>query len=161
MSNRSEIPIKCTGIAVVLLKRVEGEHKVLLLRRNSHVLHGAWCYIGGGIEQGETAWQAALREIREETSITKVSLYSSNKFDQFYSATQDYIYVAPVFVGYVDEHQEVVLNHEHSDHKWLTFDEAVATVALPGNDEVLRFVEKHFAISRPFDWLCVNMVTDT
>lgn len=152
----SQIPVKSVGIAVVLLKRFNEHYKVLLLKRATSVLHGAWCYIGGGIEAGETAWEAALREIQEETCITKVSLYTSNKFDQFYSVAEDYIYVAPVFVGYVDEQQEVILNHEHSEHRWLTFDEAIATVALPGNDEVLRFVEKHFAKNHPSEWLRVG-----
>ncbi|WP_458127162.1 NUDIX domain-containing protein [Paenibacillus sp. Z3-2] len=33
------------------------------------------------MEEGEQAWEAALREIREETGITTVSLFTSNKFD--------------------------------------------------------------------------------
>jgi dihydroneopterin triphosphate diphosphatase len=151
-----EIPIKCTGIAVILLKRIDDEFKVLLVRRATPVLRKAWCYIGGGIEEGETAWGAALREIEEETGISTVSLYTSNKFDQFYSPTEDYIYVAPVFVGYVDDQQEVTLNYEHSEYRWMTFAEAIETVTLPGNDEVLNFVEKHFGKRVPPDWLRVR-----
>ncbi|CAM3534221.1 NUDIX domain-containing protein [Marinicrinis lubricantis] len=97
-----EIPIRCRGIATVLLKKFQHDYKVLLLKRASSVLKDTWCYIGGSIEEGEAAWEAALREIREETGIAKVALYTSNKFDQFYSDQEDYIYVAPVFVGYVE-----------------------------------------------------------
>lgn len=147
-----EIPIKCTGVAVVLLKKFGTQYKVLLLKRAESVLYGAWCYIGGSIEKGEMAWEAALREVAEETGITRLSLYNSNKFDQFYSSGQNYIYVAPVFVGYVDGQQEVQLNYEHSEYQWLTFNEALEVVALPGNDEVLEFVEKHFAKRRPPEW---------
>ncbi|PWW06532.1 dATP pyrophosphohydrolase [Paenibacillus cellulosilyticus] len=152
-----EVPIRCTGIAAVLLRRTDNDHKVLLLKRNSAVLRDTWCYIGGGIEEGEKAWEAALREIREETSITQVVLYNTNKFDQFYSAQADYIYVAPVFVGYVDDDQEVILNHEHSQYEWLTFNEAMDRVSLPGNDEVLAFIEKHFVRKAPSEWLRVSM----
>lgn len=78
-----EVPVRCIGIAVVLLKRFDEEYRVLLMKRTSPVLHGAWCCIGGGIEAGERAWEAALREIREETGIKKVELYNSSQFDQF------------------------------------------------------------------------------
>lgn len=66
-------------------------------------MNNVWCYIGGGIEEGEMAWESAVREIKEETSITKVLLHTTNKFDQIYSPKENYIYVAPVFVGYVEE----------------------------------------------------------
>ena len=151
-----EVPIRCTGIATVLLKKIENEYKVLLLKRATSVLRDAWCYIGGSIEEGEKAWEAASREIKEETGITNVVLYTSNKFDQIYSPKENYIYVAPVFVGYVEEQQELKLNNEHSDYQWLSFDEAIEKVLLPGNDEVLKFIEKHFVMRNPPDFLRVR-----
>jgi dihydroneopterin triphosphate diphosphatase len=151
----SALTIRCKGIAAVLLKKTENQCQVLLLKRASPILHNEWCYIGGGIEEGETAWQAALREIQEETGITNVSLYSSNKFDQFYSSIDDFIYLAPVFVGFVDEKEDVKLNNEHKEFKWMSFEEAKEKVTLPGNDEVLAFIEKHFVKRNPSEWLKV------
>ncbi|KAA0549547.1 NUDIX domain-containing protein [Bacillus sp. BGMRC 2118] len=150
------LPIRCSGVAAILLKKLEGEYKVLLLKRATSVLKDAWCYIGGSIEEGEKAWQSALREIAEETGITKVSLYTSNKFDQFLSPNENYIYIAPVFVGYVDDDQDVILNNEHSEYKWLDFNDAIEQVTLPGNDEVLNFIEKHFVKSVPIELLRVG-----
>lgn len=98
-----EVPIKCTGVAIVLLKKIENEYKVLLLKRSTSVLNNVWCYIGGGIEEGEKAWESAVKEVQEETGITKVLLYTTNKFDQIYLPKENYIYLAPVFVGYVEE----------------------------------------------------------
>lgn len=152
----SEIPIRCTGVATVLLKRIENEYKVLLLKRATAVLRDVWCYIGGGIEKDESAWEAALREIKEETGIEKVTLYTSNKFDQIYSPQENYIYIAPVFVGFVEDQQVVQLNYEHSDYQWLPFDRAIETVSLPGNDEVLRSIEKHFVMRKPPKYLRVG-----
>ncbi|MFJ7915649.1 MULTISPECIES: NUDIX pyrophosphatase [unclassified Lysinibacillus] len=151
-----EVPIKCTGVAIVLLKKIENEYKVLLLKRSTSVLHNVWCYIGGGIEEGELAWESAVREVKEETGITKVLLYTTNKFDQIYSPKENYIYVAPVFVGYVEEQQEVTLNYEHSEYKWLSFKEAIAMVSLPGNDEVLMSIEKHFVMRNPSEYLRIE-----
>ncbi|MDM5279102.1 NUDIX hydrolase [Paenibacillus silvae] len=155
--SKQGVPIRCEGVAVVLMKKCLHQYHVLMLKRAGRMLHDEWCYIGGGIEHGEKAWEAALREIREETGITEVRLYSSNRFEQFYSPTEDYIYMAPVFVGYVHEHQPVQLNHEHSEHRWMTFEEAKHHAALPGIDDTLDFVEKHFAIKAPSKWLRINI----
>jgi hypothetical protein len=35
----------------------------------------------------------------------------------------------------------------------MTFNEAKKKVALPGNDEVLEQIEKHFVKSHPTEWL--------
>jgi 8-oxo-dGTP diphosphatase len=43
--------------------------EVLLVERGKGALRGLWSLPGGHIEQGETARDAALREIREETGI--------------------------------------------------------------------------------------------
>ncbi|WP_054704082.1 NUDIX domain-containing protein [Bacillus sp. JCM 19041] len=152
---QGDVPIRCTGIAVVLLKQVASQYKVLLLKRASPTLKGMWCYFGGGIEGSETAVEAAWREVREETGITDLTLYTSNTFDQFYNPRGNFIYIAPEFVGYVDERVEVRLNEEHSAFEWLSMNEAVAKATLPGNEEVLRFIEKHFIMKAPLEWLRV------
>ena len=64
----------------------------------------------------------------------------------------EYIYTAPVFVGYVDESQHVQLNHEHSEYQWMKFSQAKENAALPGIDDILDFVEKHFAKKAPSKW---------
>lgn len=154
--NYHGIPIRCQGVAVVLLKKFDDEYKVLLMKRATPVLKDVWCYIGGGIEEGEKAWEAAYREIQEETGISKVSLYTSNIFDQFYSSIEDYIYVAPVFVGYVANEDNVTLNYEHSDFEWMSFAEAKERASLPGNDNVLEHIEKHFVKRLPMEWLSIT-----
>ena len=45
------------------------ENNVLLIRRRKPPRQGAWSLPGGHIEFGETAAAAALRELREETSV--------------------------------------------------------------------------------------------
>ncbi|MEI2664203.1 NUDIX hydrolase [Rossellomorea sp. LJF3] len=152
----SEVSIRCTGVAVVLLKKEDDQHKVLLVKRAESVLKDEWCYIGGGIEEGEKAWEAAYREVEEETGITNLSLYSANTFDRIYSIEGNYIYIAPVFVGFVADDQEVVLNEEHSDYRWLSFEDAMGIVSFPGNEEVLSFIEKHFVKKEAPDYLLVR-----
>ncbi|HTI02178.1 MAG TPA: NUDIX hydrolase [Acidisoma sp.] len=54
------------GIGVVLLKP---PHEVLLIRRGRAPMLGAWGLPGGGQELGETAEEAARRELLEETGL--------------------------------------------------------------------------------------------
>ena len=53
------------GVGVVVLR--EGE--VLLIRRGQEPGKGKWSIPGGGIELGETVFEAARREVMEECSI--------------------------------------------------------------------------------------------
>lgn len=53
------------SVAVILFR----EGRVLLVRRNIEPAIGLWCLPGGFIEAGETAEQAVVREVQEETGL--------------------------------------------------------------------------------------------
>ncbi len=46
---------------------VHCDGRFLVIRRAAHILAGgAWCFVGGAIDAGETPQQAVVREFREE-----------------------------------------------------------------------------------------------
>lgn len=151
----AEIPIRCFAVSVVLLRRVAAGYEVLLLRRN-HTLVGEWCQIAGAIEVGEKAWEAALREVREETGLTCGHLYSADICEQFYEADRDAISMSPVFVGFVDADANVVLNHEHNEFQWVSFEAALGMVPFAGQRHVLRHVEAEFVLREPVRHLLID-----
>jgi 8-oxo-dGTP diphosphatase len=58
------------GVAAV----VERDERLLMLRRGGVGAfasdgHGTWCVPGGWLDLGETPWEAAVRETREETGV--------------------------------------------------------------------------------------------
>ena len=56
--------------------------KLLLIKRGEHPFLGCWALPGGFIEENETAYQAAARELKEETGLSGVYL------DQIYTFTK-------------------------------------------------------------------------
>lgn len=150
-----DIPIRAFITSVVALRETGAGWQVLLLQR-LHTLIGEWCQIAGKIEPGETAWQTGLRELREETGLTPVAYYSGDICEQFYEPDRDSITMAPVFVAIIAPDAQVTLNHEHSDYKWVSFDQAVDMVAFGGQRRVLRWVEEEFTVRTPSKHLKIN-----
>ncbi len=110
---------------------------------------GEWCQIAGKIEPGETAWQAALREMREEIALVPSRLYSADLCEQFYEIGTDSIWVAPIFVAYVDSDATVRLNEEHSEYCWVSIDRAVELLPFPGQKTMLMHIRHWFAKPEP------------
>lgn len=89
------IPIKATHVSGVVISKIDGIEKMLLLKR---VKGGYWCHVAGGIEAGEAGWQTILRELKEETLIDQVELHTADFLEQFYEAKNNRIMVIPCFV---------------------------------------------------------------
>ncbi|SLN27511.1 8-oxo-dGTP diphosphatase [Roseovarius albus] len=150
-----EIPIRAFMVSLVALRRTAARVEVLLLKRNE-TLVGEWCQIAGSIEEGETAWQAAVRELREETGLEAQALYSADICEQFYETDRNAITMAPVFVAFIDEGDAVVLNQEHSESRWVPFDKARDMVPFAGHRNVLRHVEEEFIVREAHPHLLIQ-----
>ncbi|MFE0757513.1 NUDIX domain-containing protein [Inquilinus sp. NPDC058860] len=149
-----EIPIRSFAVSVVVL-RPNGLRRDVLLLRRTRSLAGEWFQVTGAIEPGETAWQAALREVEEETGLALEQLYSADICEQFYEADRDAISLLPVFVGFARQEAEVRLNAEHSEARWVSFAEASGMVPFAGQRNVLRHIESEFVAREPNRWLLV------
>ena len=108
--------------------------------------------MAGGIEDRETAWQAALREIREETGLAVTRLFSADYNEQFYEAGRNIFTIVPVFVAYVDSSQAVRLNSEHSECRWVTIAEARSLVTFGGQRRVYEEIQREFIDRQPSPW---------
>lgn len=137
---RQGIPVRAFSISLFIIRRASDENRVLLLKRLGHTQPGEWCQIAGGIEDGELAWQTALREAKEETGLVLSNLYSADYCEQFYEADRNAITLAPVFVSYVAADCRITLNHEHSEYYWASYSEALRMLPFPGQRRTLESI---------------------
>lgn len=121
-----------------IARPVAGGYEFLLLRRAESKLYGGdWRMVGGKIEAGESAWQACLRELEEETALTPERLLAVPYLSRFYEWQKDRVNEIPVFV--VVTHDETPrLDDEHEAYEWLEKEAACARLAWPGQREGLR-----------------------
>ena len=93
---------------------------------------GAWSTVRGRIEAGETAWAAALRELKEEAGITPIEFYQLDTVDIFYLHQDDTIWHCPGFCAVVGRDVEIALNDEHDAFRWIEQSQAAREFLWPG-----------------------------
>ncbi|PJG60513.1 NUDIX hydrolase [Aeromonas cavernicola] len=148
------IPISCHAVSGVALSTMDGETKLLVMKR---VKGGFWCHVAGTIEEGETGWQTIIREVSEETGITVNELYNGLYLEQFYEAALNRIMVVPVFVVYCPPNQTITLNDEHTEYRWCSLAEAKALVSFPGQKALYDHIWHYFVDNPPSPLMRVDI----
>ena len=143
------LAVQSTMVSVFATRGHGKDAQVLLLRRAGTHLHGVWSYVAGHLEPDEKAWQCALRELREETGLTPLALYSADCCESYYDIREECIAVVPAFVAMIGAEAEVSLNPEHDDHRWVSFDQATRQLPFGGQRQLLAHVQQEFVNREP------------
>lgn len=150
--------LKPTGVMVFVFKQEFEKHKCLLLRRCCKYLRGNWQMISGGINKMETASQAALRELFEETGLHPTQFYSGNIVEIYYDAERDIILTNPVFVVFVDEFQQVRLSpSEHDAFQWASPEDTVKILEFQQQQDCFLKICDKFIKNKPMDFLRIDI----
>ena len=123
-----------------VFRQTDDDLSFLLLKRNKDKLYEhLWQGVAGKIEGDETAFEVAIRELKEETSLEPVRMFVADYVSRFYESHQDRINLVPVFGIEVDS-SEVKLSKEHVDYKWVDIYEALDTLVWRGQKESIQTV---------------------
>ena len=113
-------------VDVYVFRKVENKIRFLLLKRANKKIY-------------EHLWQAALRELNEETGLQPKHMFITDHVSKFYEQIGDRINLVPVF-GIEVESEEVRLSDEHTEFRWMDVDEAEETLVWSGQKKGVRTV---------------------
>ncbi len=116
-----------------IFREQNGKLEFLLLKRSPEQYYpNIWQMVSGKIKENETAYNAALREIKEETNLAPEKFWVAPTINSFYSPDKDYICLLPVFAAKVNYDSEIIISKEHTEYKWLSPEEAKNLLAWDG-----------------------------
>ena len=118
-------------VAVYIARPADDGIELLMLQRpEGHRFAGAWQTVGGHVEEkrGETAWQAAMRELDEETGLDVERWFRIDRPETFYNPENDSIYLVPAFAALVAAGSEPTISEEHQAWRWQRAGDAAASV---------------------------------
>lgn len=142
--------IRSDIVDVYVFRRLATQVEVLLLRRAPGGLLGeTWQAVHGKIEPGETATQAALRELAEETGLHPTALWQLESLNTFYVAAGDHIQMCPGFAAEVPPDAAVRLNAEHTDSRWVPAEQAAREMMWPGQRRAIREILDEIIAASP------------
>lgn len=132
------ITIRSAGLVLFRLYQKTAEYLVI-----KHP-QGHWDVPKGKIEPEETAREAAIRELFEETGLYAKFIPGFQAQTTYQYSDQDGVQCdkqVKFFLGKAEE-GSVRLSHEHVDFAWLSFDEAVKRITYNNSRLVIKEAHK-------------------
>ena len=129
---------KIISAGIIIFRRTSEGHKFLLLYHGRNY----WNFPKGKLEASERSWQAALREVKEETGLKQTEL----KFVENFKAYERFFLsrgkekVLKIVILYLAETRQpnITVSFEHEGYAWFTFAEARKVLAhYPDNIKIL------------------------
>ena len=120
---------------------------IVFLKENSipkflllHYAGGHWDFPKGHVEKGETEEATALRELEEETGISRVRIVPGfqEKITYYYKRKKETIFKQVRFFLVESKQTVVKLSLEHQEFKWLSFKEAIELLTYSNAKKILK-----------------------
>lgn len=128
---------------VVLFRRTEEQNQFLLL----HYPNGHWDFPKGHVEDNETEEQTALRELTEETGIQNAEILSNFRHGISYRYFRNGKPSNKQVIFFLAETTEdtVAISHEHQNHIWLPYSEALQKLTFDNAKQLLIKAQNHLS----------------
>ena len=128
-----------TYVAVIGVVKLNDDDRILLLKRNARrrTSPNKWQTPSGFPNEGESAEEAALREVKEETSLDGTILKGGRAFEVLDEWAR---WVIIPFLISVKSDKVVIDTKEHSEFRWIKVDEVSSLECVKGIEEDLKAV---------------------
>lgn len=131
-----------------------GEPQFLILKRSPNKQYAdQWRMVGGKIKENETAWQAGLRELKEETSIVPELFWVIPSVNSFYNPDTDTIEHIPAFAAKVSNDCQIKLNHEHKRYLWIESKQVKEFLLWPEQQRLIMLANEFLNREILDDWV--------
>lgn len=137
--------IEQQSAGIITFAQKNHEKKYLIL----HYLSGHWDFPKGKLEPNETALDAAVRELYEETGLgaTLIPGFEHSLSYTFKERGKLIRKTVTFFTGQTDE-QPIRLSREHTGYLWLPFEKAHEKLTYPNAKELLKKADEYLSKSQ-------------
>jgi 8-oxo-dGTP pyrophosphatase MutT (NUDIX family) len=129
---------RVTGVDVWPYRLADGRAEFLLLHRSGRDGSPFWQGVSGWIEAGEAPHLTALRELREETGLDAVELYSVDALFDLYAWKRGTVEAIVPFAARVSAESQPRLSEEHDEWRWGSLAAALELVPYEPQRAALR-----------------------
>ncbi len=138
--------VKETSAGGICVRVSHGVPYVALIMRRNRYGEQEWCLPKGHIEMGESAVEAALREVEEETGVRGRPIQHLTTIDYWFTGPRTRIHktVHHFLFEYVDGQITIEKDpdHEAEDAAWVRLTDALTQLAYPNERQVARIAHK-------------------
>lgn len=133
---------------------VSGQYEFLILKRSPDKQYAEqWRMVGGKIQENEAAWEAGLRELKEETSVVPGLFWTIPSVNSFYSSKNDKIEMIPAFAALVPKEARIILNEEHTEYLWIESGETDNFIHWPEQQRLISLTNSILNSEILDDWI--------
>ncbi len=132
------------AVFVVVYCKIKNKVEYLILKRHLH--WKGWEFPKGGVRFYENKKRAIIREVKEETGLkvlelNKFGFSGKYQYDKIYSDRKGFIgQTFGLYSAEVEKGKISIDKKEHSDYKWVSFNEAVRKLKWPNQRKSLKII---------------------
>jgi len=124
-----------------LFRKINARPQFLVLRRRTETPRGdVWQSIHTRVAPGETALDAARRDVQSCTGLVPIRFYSADYVAQFYDHGSDSIVLAPTLAAQVNPKSPVTVGPEYSDFAWCDLEETTSRLIYSAQRWAVRHI---------------------
>jgi 8-oxo-dGTP pyrophosphatase MutT (NUDIX family) len=136
-TDESEEPVRNDVATSILLFK----GKILILKRSNKVgtYKGKWACVSGYIEENETPYETAIKEIGEELGLGGVDVELIKEGEVILARDGEYLWAIHPFLFEI-KNPNITLDWEHDEFRWIQPEELEKYLTVPKLKETIEIV---------------------